>query len=137
MSRKIKVIRCYSEENEVIVLDFMPCKKADYNFIYDFYEESQTEFLRIYQTDYARLLVPYLSKAYPIVHPITSEVQTSVDVCFDNVFSKEDWLKVLELLKLEAASNTVKQEKDFYEAFLLWNIKQLDWAEVMMVEGNQ
>lgn len=137
MTLNRKVLTCYSEDKEAIFLDFMPCRSQDYEFIYDFYEETSIEFLRIYQTDYTKLLVPRIRTLFPLVDPVTHEVQTDFDVCFDNVFSQSDWKKMLELLRLEMASTTIKQERDFYASFLLWNSRQLTWADMLMVEGNQ
>ncbi|MBC1572577.1 hypothetical protein HCJ25_12985 [Listeria sp. FSL L7-1426] len=137
MSLNIKIIRCYSSLNESVVLDFMPCKEEDYDFIYDFYEETNTEFLRIHQTDYIKLLVPYLKQLFPLINPITLELQPELDVCFDNLLSKKDWQKLLDILTFEVLPNAVNKEIPFYESFIFWNKEQLDYYDMIMVEGNQ
>ncbi|MBC1569940.1 hypothetical protein HCJ20_13575 [Listeria sp. FSL L7-1425] len=137
MSLNIKIIRCYSSLNESVVLDFMPCKEEDYDFIYDFYEETNTEFLRIHQTDYTKLLVPYLKQLFPLIDPITLELQPELDVCFDNLLSKKDWQKLLDILTFEVLPNAVNKEIPFYESFIFWNKEQLDYYDMIMVEGNQ
>ncbi|MBC1545402.1 hypothetical protein [Listeria cossartiae] len=137
MSLNIKIIRCYSSLNESVVLDFMPCKEEDYDFIYDFYEETNTEFLRIHQTDYTKLLVPYLKQLFPLIDPITLELQHELDVCFDNLLSKKDWQKLLDILTFEVLPNAVNKEIPFYESFIFWNKEQLDYYDMIMVEGNQ
>lgn len=137
MNQNIKTIECYSVGKEVVFLDFMPCKREDFNFIYDFYEVTNAEFLRIFQTDYTKLLIPHLNKLFPLTDPITLESQLYLDVCFDNIFGKKEWQKFLDILKDAADSTYIEQEKAFYDAFLLWHNKQLLWADILMVEGNQ
>ncbi|MGY3777677.1 hypothetical protein [Isobaculum melis] len=137
MALNIKMIQCYSDLNETVVLDFMPCKEEDYDFIYDFYDQTNTEFLRIFETDYTRLIGPYLQPLFPLRDPITFELQPKFDSCFDQLLSKEDWEKLLDVLTFEALPNVIKKEKYFYESFISWHKKQLGWADMIMIEGNQ
>lgn len=125
---------CYSSASEKICLTFYPCLNkgagTSYDEAYSFLEP-----LKIYQTDYDRLIIPYLQRIFPIKDPTNQSIQDEFDYFFDNWIAKEDFFRFIALL--EEREPVTPAESQFYSIFIGWVQKELSWAEMIMVEGNQ
>jgi len=131
------VFRCYSKYDEKIRLDFFPCKNVSENWAW---EEWHTEIpLTIFVTDYRQLLLEYICEVYPTNDPTNHEIEQSFDECSFNFIGKDDWIKIIERIKILLKRNNnrpSKMEKEFYENFIEWVEKELKWANIIVVDGN-
>ena len=127
------ILRCYSKENEIILLEFSPCRNnidpqwEDWNYCADP--------LVVYDTDYTKLLLPYLNIVFPLVEPITGDLQERFDVCFDNWISKENWMKIIDAIKRDMDSFK-ENERFFYSKFCDWILNELKTVDIIVVWGN-
>lgn len=131
--RNIKLY-CYSDKKERIRLDFTAYIDKDKNTMWEDWHIGN-ECLVVYQTDYNRLLIPYFEKIYPFKEPITHTLETHFDACFDNWFNKENCYKIIELIQKDIENKT-KKELQFYNSFIEWISKQLQFADGIVVDGN-
>lgn len=118
------VLRCFSKADEVICLNFYP-SLAD-ACPGDYYDTCGDP-LTVYETDYSRLLLPYLRA-----------VQPDFDVCWDNWISREQWEEVVR--QIERGMGLVRFDDtvfDFYTRFVAWIGEALRAEEMVVVEGNQ
>ena len=132
------IFRCYSKTDEKICLHFFPYKNIGDNITWEEWHNKKP--LTIYLTDYSELLLEYICRVYPIKDPTNDEVIKSFDVCFDNWIGKNDWEKIIEEIKVKINRNSnrpSKMEKEFYENFVEWIEKELEWADIIVAEGNQ
>jgi hypothetical protein len=130
--------RCYSKADERVCLEFYPCKNIGKNISWEEWHRKIP--LTVYSTDYCKLLLEYICSVYPVKDPTNDEVIESFDVCFDNWIGKEDWKKIIVGIKVKINRNNnrpSKTEKEFYENFIEWIEKELEWADMIVVEGNQ
>lgn len=127
------VLRCYSDEKEIILLEFNPCRNnidpqwEDWNYC--------ANPLVVYSTDYNKLLLPYLNIVFPLVEPITGDIQDCFDVCFDNWIVKENWMKIIDAINRDIDSFP-KNERIFYSKFCDWILSELKNVDIIVVEGN-
>jgi len=131
------IFRCYSKSEEQICLQFYPCKNAGENITWEEWHSKRP--LTIFATDYDKLL-EFICAIYPIKDPTNNEIAQTFDVCFGNWIGKEDWKKIIEKIKAVLKRNNnrpPKLEKEFYENFIEWVEKELEWADIIVVEGNQ
>lgn len=131
------VFRCYSKTDEKICLQFFPYKNTGKNIRWEEWHSKNQ--LTVYFTDYRQLLIEYICEIYPIKEPRNNEIIQSFDECFDNWIGKDDWKKILERIKKKVNENNnrpSKIEKEFYENFMEWIEKELEWADIIIVEGN-
>ena len=132
------IFRCYSKTDEKVRLHFFPCKNTGENITWEEWHSKNP--LTVYSTDYSELLLEYICKIYPVKDPTNNEVVEYFDVCFDNWIGKEDWKKIIAEIKVKINRNNnppAKIEKEFYENFIEWIEKELQWADIIVVEGNQ
>jgi predicted HAD superfamily phosphohydrolase len=131
------VFRCYSKYDEKICLRFFPCKNLGDDISL---EELYTQIpLTVFVTDYVELLLEYITGIYPIKDITNDEIVQSFEECFDNWIGKDDWKKIIEKIKVKLNRNNnrpSKMEKEFYENFIEWIEKELDWADIIVVKGN-
>ena len=81
----------------------------------------------------------YISEIYPIEDPTSNEVIQSFDECFTNWIGKSQWDKIIEKINSRINQNNnrlSKMEKEFYLNFMEWIEKELEWADIIVVEGN-
>ena len=131
------VFRCYSKVEEKICLKFFPCKNVGENITWEKRHEKKE--LTIFLTDYSQLLLEYICGIYPIKDPTNNETLESFDECFDNWIGKNDWERIIEKIKTKINENNnrpEKMEKEFYENFIEWIEKELEWSDIIVVDGN-
>ena len=133
--QNFKELRLYSEPREKIYYDFQPVKK---HFVPDWnpqWEEwhSYPNPLRIYLTDFERLLRKYVLLLFPSQDACDGSLQQNFDPCFDN------WLSVSEFHKLMDAvrKDTIPPEQNaFYQAFLQWLEQAVSESDIIVIESN-
>ncbi len=131
------ILRCYSNINDKICLEFYPCKNLGEDISWEEWHRKKP--LTIFSEDYQKLLIDFLKELYPTKDPTNNEVVESFDVCFDNWIGKSDWLKIIKNITQRINKNNnrpTKLEKEFYENFIEWVEKELEWADIIVVEGN-
>lgn len=127
-------LKCYSKADEKILLVFWPCNQdQDHDISWEAWHQCEDP-LRVYETDYSRLLLDHLCRAFPLENSITGEEQESFDVCWDNWICREAWTKIMDSIRSEPASNEAEQR--FYDLFLKWTQDQLIDYSMIVVEGN-
>ncbi len=132
------IFRCHSELNEEIRLTFYPCKNLGENMTWE--ECHSAKPLIIFREDYTKLLLHYLTEIHPTTDPTNNQIIQQFDECFDNWIGKNDWLKIIARINqdIQQTDNRLtKLEKEFYENMIEWLENNLEWADLIMVEGNQ
>ena len=131
------IFRCYSDIKEKICWTFHPCKNYGENITW---EQWHTKIpLRIFGTDCDKLLQEYVTGIYPLKDPTDNKIIEVFDPCFDNWIGKEDWNKIINKIKDKLQRNNnrpSKSENEFYNNFLEWIEKELEWADIIVVDSN-
>ncbi len=128
-------LRVYAGRSEKICYDFQPIKRnpaTDWNPAWEDWH-SYPEPLRIYLTDFEKLLRNYILPLFPTADAFDGSLQTAFDPCFDN------WLSVSDYQKLIAAieTDTIPPEHTlFYEQFIAWLKHALQQADIIIIESN-
>ncbi|MDR1316562.1 MAG: hypothetical protein LBK13_06780 [Spirochaetales bacterium] len=131
------IFRCYSKIDETICLEFLPCKNTGENITWEEWHGKKP--LTVFFTDYRQLLLEYICGIYPIKNITNNKIIDNFDECFDNWIGKDDWKKIMEKIKLKinrTNNRPQKMEKEFYENFIEWIEKELEWADIIVVDGN-
>ena len=131
------IFRCYSKVDEKICLKFFPCKNIGKDITWEEWHKKIP--LTVFFTDYRQLLLEHICGIYPVKDQTNGEIVQSFDECFDNWLGKEDWKKIIESIKGKINRNNnrlSKIEKEFYENFIEWIEKKLEWANIIVIEGN-
>lgn len=88
----------------------------------------------IYSTDFEVMLSTF-KQAYPILDPETQNTDDYFDYCGANPIHKAAWFSIVdELSQLNIPDQSLK---DFIQKFCLWVLAQLEWADEIIVFGNQ
>lgn len=126
-------LRLYSERRESICMEFLPCS----NRIAPRWEEWHNyKFpLIVYFTDYRKLLITHLERAFPIVNPVTGHNQETFNEYFDNWIPQNAWNEIIASIKSDWAMYS-KGECAFFESFLFWLNRALLETELIVVDGN-
>ena len=124
---------CYGNPKEKICLAFLPCKNTEENMRRE--EWHSNNYLRVYASDYERLL-PYFKKVFPLINPTNGEVQDFFDECWENWISVGDWEKIIAFMKNDISSIKNNDEILFFNQFISWIEKQIEWADIIVIEGN-
>lgn len=139
--RNRKVLRCYSAEDEKVLLDFYPLenKGSDMSLIdlREFDSELNRELLVVYRTDYDKFLIDYFKRAFPLLNPTDGEMQERFDVCWDNWIGAETWNDIITNIQKDISKPLPTNELAFYMDFIGWVKQQLTWADMIVIEGNQ
>lgn len=127
---------CYGSPKEKVCLRFYPCKNVrdGKNWWDDWHKH---EPLTVYVSDYIKLL---LGKYLTIRNPLNQNEQPedSVDVCSWNWIITKNRHKIITPIKNDIYFNiNNEQEKQFYIMFVEWIEHQLEWADTIVVDGNQ
>ncbi|MCD7907031.1 MAG: hypothetical protein LUH04_04965 [Clostridium sp.] len=91
------------------------------------YYDTCADPLTVYETDYTKLLLPYLKA-----------VQPDFDVCRDNWIAREQWDEVIR--RIEGDMGHIQFDDtvfDFYTGFAAWITEALKLHQVIVAEGNQ
>ncbi len=127
------IIKCYSIE-EKIFLKFYPCKNLGENISFDYIYKQDC--LTVYETDYNKLLLPFINEIFPLIDPTNNEMQENFDVCFDNWIDKDSFYNMIDDIKNEIKKITSKNEIEFYIKFIEWFETKSKSFDLIMVEGN-
>ncbi|MCL2014712.1 MAG: hypothetical protein FWG68_00515 [Defluviitaleaceae bacterium] len=136
------VFRCYSDINEKICWTLHPLKSP----VEDFTRENlgKTPWLAIFATDYEKLLLDYVEEIYPLRPPYPpNSANEQIQMCFDetgeNWIGKGDWGKIIAKIREKLRRNNnrpSKLEREFYNNFLEWVERELEWADIIVVDSN-
>jgi len=137
--RKEKILRCYSAEDEKILLEFYPFKDITSDLYPGDFYDFENETLVVYITDYTRLLLKYLQPVFPLPDPTGGAVQEYFDVCWDNWMAADTWREIINNIEhdLWNENSPPANETAFYTEFINWLKSQLTWAALIAVNGNQ
>lgn len=122
-------------EEEKVCLQFYPCLNYGEDITWEQWHVKDP--LTIYKSDYRELLLKYLNDMFPVVDPTNGQEQEEFDVCFDNWIGKSHWINLIEQIKKDFDLSQSTPVNDFYNQFIKWLEEQLEWAEIIMVDGNQ
>jgi hypothetical protein len=128
-------LRCNADKKEKICLLFFPCEDKGEKITWE--EWHKVEPLVVYDTDWD-LLLSHFYKVFPITDPTNAfgEIQDSFDHCFDNWIGKNDWLRIIKSIKNNLNSIEIEKEIQFFNKFICWIEKQLDWADIIVIDSN-
>lgn len=136
-AQQVIELRRYAEPSEKICLTFNPLKmsgKPDWNPAWEEWHCCR-EPLRIYLTDYEKLLQKYFDMVYPTKDAFDGTEEKTFDLCFDNWLGKEDWQVIVSAIE-EVLDKQPADTAEFYSAFLKWIKNALEHTEIIVVEGN-
>lgn len=129
------VQRLYAPKEEYIWIAMHPLMIENRKPIWEDWH-SYRSFLRIYETDFDRLLKPYFDQIFPVVHPFDHSIQACFDLCFTNWIDQKSWELWMDLIDKDLDKKS-KEEQVFYQMILTWVEKVLTFTNVIVVEGNQ
>ena len=131
------VFRCYSDIKEKICWRLYPCKNHGENITWEQWHVKIP--LYIYRTDYEKLLLDYVTGIFPLTDPTNNEIAETFYPCFDTWIGKDDWNRMLKAMKAGLKRNNnrpSKQEKEFYNNFIEWVERELEWADIIVLDSN-
>lgn len=131
------VFRCFSDIKEKICWTLHPCTNYGEDITWEQWHTKMP--LYIFQTDYEKLLLEFITEIYPIKDPANNKIIETFDPCFDNWIGKSDWNKILIEIKRKLQKNNnrpSKLEKEFYNNFIEWVEKELEWADIIVIDSN-
>jgi len=131
------IFRCYSDVNEKICWTLYPCVNFGENITREQWHAKTP--LYIFYADYEKLLKEYVTGIYPIINPTNNTVVEAFDPCFNNWIGKDDWKKIINEIKNKLQRNNnrpSKLEREFYNNFLEWIEKELEWADIIVIDSN-
>ena len=129
--------RCYSDIKEKICWTLHPCKNVGKNITWEQWHVKIP--LYIFVSDYEKLLWEHVTKIYPLKEPINGEIIEAFDPCFDNWIGKDDWNKIIKVIKdklIKVNNHLPRLEKEFYKNFLEWIERELEWADIIVIDSN-
>ena len=134
IERRITLLRLYSSDDELVNIELTPAFiLKDGNIFWDRYEA-----LRVYRTDYEKFFIPIFEEIFPVNDPDPADswgVQDKFDRCSPNWFSREDWLKIAELLRKRCADMN-SDERDFCLEAAGFIERTADISGIFCIEGN-
>jgi hypothetical protein len=134
IERRIMKLRLYSSDDELVNIELTPAfVTEDGNIFWDRYEA-----LRVYRTDYEKFFIPIFEEIFPVNDPDPADswgVQDKFDRCSPNWFSREDWLKIAELLR-ERCEDMSGEERDFCLEAAGFIERTADISAIFCIDGN-
>lgn len=136
LRHKVTELRLYSEDREKIELEFKPVNLPENGDI-QWEDWNCYDSLRIFITDYERLLIPLIDKLFPVTDPdpMGWGVQERFDATDLNWFGSEDRQKLISLIE-ERAQEVNADEKEFYAEVLKFLRGYTEISEYFCIEGN-
>ena len=131
------VFRCYSDITEKICWTLHPCKNFGENITWEQWHTKTP--LYIFETDYNKLLWEFVAGIYPLKDPTSGAIIEAFDPCFDNWIGKDDWIKMLAAVKIKLKKSNdrpSKLENEFYNNFIEWIERELEWADIIVIDSN-
>jgi hypothetical protein len=117
---------------------FYPYKNMDEAKTFAHYNFSGPRLL-VFMTDYRQLLLEYIHAIYPLKDPENDEIVDVFDECSNNWIGKDDFLRLIEKIKITLGRNNnrpSKMEREFYNNIIEWAEEKLEWANIMIIDGN-
>jgi len=131
--------RCYSSVDEKICWSLHPIKRYEDYRTYTRLDLNKMPQLIIFRTDYEKLLLEHIQAIYPITDPQSYEIEQCFCQTSENWIGKSDWQIIM--LRIEAELKRVsnrlpKPEREFYLNFLTWIERELDKADIIIIDCN-
>ena len=133
--QKFIELRVYADKKEKICYDFQPIRRdsaPDWNPQWEEWH-SYAEPLRIYQTDFDRLVKKYIISLFPCADAFDGTLQEEFDFCFDNWLSASEYRKLITAIE---ADTIPPEHRRFYEQFLSWLKEALKQTDMIVIESN-
>ncbi|MDO4943736.1 MAG: hypothetical protein Q4E74_00890 [Ruminococcus sp.] len=130
----ITQLHLYSDKKEKIFLEVIPVRVPENGDImwedWNFYDS-----LMIFQTDYNKLIVPYLNAIFPVKDPDDGEIQEYFDVCSLNWLGTADCERLIDIIKSDM-EKYADDEKAFLNEFIRFLQHCLTISNIVLIEGN-
>lgn len=138
ITHKVTDIRLYSDDHELINLEFKP--------VYMYPPENGTmawedwnhyDSICVYKTDYEKFLVPSISSLFPVADPDPNGfgIQEYFDLTSMNFFGKEDFRRLI-LDLTECMEKADEPDKSFYRSVIGFLEDFMTVSDWFCIEGN-
>ena len=136
IEHKVTDIRLYSDDDEKIELEFKPVFMPE-NGEMNWEDWNCYDSIRVYKTDYEKLLLSSIQSVFPVVDPDPNGwgIQEELDLTSPNFLGKEDWNKTIDVL-LNRSKTATDQEKEFYDLFIKYLRNFSEVSDYFCIEGN-
>ncbi|MGX8774161.1 MAG: hypothetical protein ACSW8G_03795 [Bacillota bacterium] len=138
VKHKVSDIRLYSDDKEKIEIELKPVYINPLgNGVLSWEDWNHYDSIRIYKTDYEKLILPAISSLFPVKDPDPHGfgVQESFDLTSVNFFGKDDWQRLIDNL-IECMKKADKTEYEFYYAVLGFLNDCMSISDWFCIEGN-
>ena len=129
-------IRLYSDDGEKIELEFKPvCVPVNGDLQWK--DWNCYDSIRVYKTDYDKLLLSSIQSVFPVVDPTPNSwgLQEEFDLTSMNFMGREDWNRIIDVL-LNRSNTAADQEKEFYDLFIKYLRNFTEVSDYFCIEGN-
>lgn len=129
-------IRLYSDDGEMIELEFKPvCVPVNGDLQWE--DWNCYDSIRVYKTDYDKLLLSSIQSVFPVVDPTPNSwgLQEEFDLTSMNFMSRADWSRIIEAL-LNRSNTATDQEKEFFDLFIKHLRSFMEVSDCFCIEGN-
>ena len=135
-THKATDVRLYSADSEKIFLEFKPVREQNGKEL-QWVDWNCYDSVFVYKADYEKLLVPTLSKLFPLDDPDPNGwgTQEFFDVCSLNWLGAEAWKEFIS--QLEQLGGLTKEEQMFIETLLPMFKGFAEISGIICIEGNQ
>ena len=122
VEHKVTDILLYSDDDEKIELEFKPVFMPE-NGEMSWEDWNCFDSIRVYKTDYEKLLLSSIQSVFPVVDPDPNGwgLQEELDLTSPNFLGKEDWNKTIDLL-----INAVKRPLIKRKGFMIYSLSTLE-----------
>jgi len=124
----------YADKKEMIFFEIAPVRVPENGDImwedWNFYDS-----MRVFQTDYDKLIVPYLKRIFPVTDPDDGEIQEYLDVCSLNWLGSSDCERLIDIIRSEMGNST-DDEKAFLNEFIRFLQHCMTISNIILIEGN-
>jgi len=128
-------LRLYADQKEKICYEFQPVRRnsaPDWNPQWEEWHSYDGP-LRVYQTDFEKLLKKYIIILFPTADACDGTELTEFDFCFDNWLSGSDYQRLIELIQKDEIP---PEQEAFYIRFLDWLKQALKQSDMIIIESN-
>ena len=129
-------VRLYSADSERVFFEFKPARMPESGDM-QWEDWNCYDSVFVYKADYEKLLVPTLSKLFPLDDPDPNGwgTQEYFDVCSLNWLGAEAWNEFIS--QLEKLGGLTKEEQMFIETLLPMFKGFAEISGIICIEGNQ
>ena len=138
VKHKVADIRLYSDDMEKIEIELKPVyTDPSGNGVMTWEDWNHYDIIRIYKTDYERLMLSAINSLFPVKDPDPNGfgIQESFDLTSVNFFGKDDWQRLIANLT-DCMKKADKDEYEFYHVVLEFLNDSLTVSEWFCIEGN-